>query len=199
LIEDGLIDQNEGMENVTTILEAIERGDLKAANRLIPLVYEELRRVAACKLAQEKPGQTLSPTALVHEAYVRMFGSAEAGHWRSRGQFFAAAAESMRRILVDNARRKKSLKRGGNRARHGIDVEQLADTPAPDSLVELDEALSRLEAREPEVVQLVKLRYFAGLTNLEAAQVLGISPRTGDAWWAYARGWLLQQLEPKDD
>jgi RNA polymerase sigma factor (TIGR02999 family) len=183
------------MSEVTQILSAIERGDPHAANQLLPLVYDELRLLAAQKLAHETPGQTLQPTALVHEAYLRLVGEAEGPHWDSHGHFFAAAAESMRRILVENARRKQAAKRGGNRARADLDLNQVAVPAVREDLLALDEALDRLAAADPEAARLVQLRYFAGLTLAESAQVLGVSPRTADRLWAYARAWLLQSLE----
>lgn len=186
------------MHAVTRILSAIDQGDPHAAEQLLPLVYEELRKLAAQKLAQEKPGQTLQATALVHEAYVRLVDGNEARNWNSRGHFFGAAAEAMRRILVDNARRKQSEKRGGERQR--MDLDQLAVT-APehdDDLLDLDEALGRLAAVDPQVAELVKLRYFAGLTIPQAAEALGVAPRTADSLWAYARAWLLRSLGGSD-
>ena len=183
------------MSEVTQILSAIERGDPHAANQLLPLVYDELRQLAAQKLAHETPGQTLQPTALVHEAYLRLVGEGAGPHWDSHGHFFAAAAEAMRRILVENARRKQAVKRGGNRARADLDMNQVAVPEVREDLLALDEALDRLAAADPEAARLVQLRYFAGLTLAEAAQVLGVSPRTTDRLWAYARAWLLQSLE----
>jgi RNA polymerase sigma factor (TIGR02999 family) len=183
------------MSDVTRILSAIEQGDPHAAEQLLPLVYDELRRLAAQKLAQEKPGQTLQATALVHEAYLRLVDVEKAQHWNSRGHFFAAAAEAMRRILVENARRKGRLKRGGGRACEELDDLELAAPQAPDDLLALDEALSQLAATDPKAAELVKLRYFAGLTVKQAAEVLGVSPRTADFLWAYARAWLLQKIE----
>jgi RNA polymerase sigma factor (TIGR02999 family) len=185
------------MTEVTRILSAIEQGDPQAAEQLLPLVYDELRRLAAHKLAQEKPGQTLQATALVHEAYLRLVGSDQGKAWDNRGHFFAAAAEAMRRILVENARRKRSGKHGGAHARLELDPAVL---PAPtgragDDLLALNEALDKLEAAEPQVAQLVKLRYFAGLTIPQAAAHLNISPRSADAWWAYARAWFQAALQ----
>src|SRR5262249_35123711 len=170
------------------ILSAIEHGDPHAAEQLLPLVYDELRKLSAAKLAQEKPGQTLDATALVHEAYLRMVGAAEAQVYRDRRHFFAAAATAMRRILIDSARRKLTEKRGGDRAR-----EALSDLAAPvpdDDLLALHAALDRLAAEDPSKARLVELRYFAGLTNDQAADVLDISPSTADRYWAYARAWL---------
>ena len=188
------------MSEVTRILCAIEQGDPHAAERLLPLVYEELRKLAAHKLAQEKPGQTLQATALVHEAYLRLVESplrqqGEQPRWHSRGHFFAAAAEAMRRILVDNARRKKSLKRGGCRERHELDADNLAAPQTPDDLLALDEALSQLAAEDPKAAVLVTLRYFAGLTLKQAAEAVGVSPRSADFLWAFARAWLLRKIE----
>jgi RNA polymerase sigma factor (TIGR02999 family) len=183
------------MNNVTQILSAIEQGDPEAADQLLPLVYDELRKLAAQRLAHEKPGMTLEATALVHEAYLRLVGasSASAG-FDNRGHFFAAAAEAMRRILVENARRKRSGKHGGGRARRELDPSAIAAPESADELLDLDEALSRLETSEPQVAELVKLRYFAGLTIPQAAAHLGISPRTADAWWAYAKAWFQNAL-----
>jgi RNA polymerase sigma factor (TIGR02999 family) len=183
------------MSDVTRILSAIEQGDPHAAGQLLPLVYDELRKLAVLKLAREKPGQTLDATALVHEAYLRLVGKRSDERWDSRGHFFTAAAEAMRRILVENARRKSSRKRGGGRARQELDPSQLAAPEASDDLLALDEALTQLAAFEPHVAELVKLRYFTGLTIKEAAAVLGISSRTADSYWAYAKAWLLARLQ----
>lgn len=182
------------MTEVTRILSSIEQGDPHASERLLPLVYDELRRLASEKLAHERPGQTLQATALVHEAYLRLVNAEKVSHWDSRGHFFAAAAEAMRRILVENARRHRAAKRGGGRHRADLDPDQLAAPVESEDLLALDEALERLRAAEPQVAELVQLRYFAGLTIPQAAQVLGIAPRTADAWWAYARAWLLGEL-----
>ena len=180
------------MTEVTRILSDIERGDPKAAEQLLPLVYDELRALAAQKLAREKPGQTLQPTALVHEAYLRLVGGGDY-RWDSRGHFFAAAAEAMRRILVENARRKGRLKRGGDLVRLPEEQDVMApERPGP--LLALDEALDRLAATSPQAAQLVKLRFFAGCTNAEAASLLGISPRKADQVWAYARAWLREEI-----
>jgi RNA polymerase sigma factor (TIGR02999 family) len=182
------------MNEVTRILSAVDQGDPQAAGRLLPLVYDELRKLAAQKLAQEKPGQTLQATALVHEAYLRLVGNDQAEHWNSRGHFFAAAAEAMRRILVESARRKMADKRGGGLQRVPIAT---IDAPAPersDDILALDEALAVLEQTDRSAAQLVKLRYFAGMTGREAADALGLAPRTADALWAYARAWLLGRL-----
>jgi RNA polymerase sigma factor (TIGR02999 family) len=182
------------MSEVSRILEAIEQGNPHAAGQLLPLVYDELRRLAARKLSHEAPGQTLTATALVHEAYLRLVGKGEEQHWDSRGHFFSAAAEAMRRVLVENARRKHSLKHGGGLARQELDEAQVAAPEAPEDLLALDEALDKLAARAPVKAELVKLRYFAGLTSAQAAQALGISPATADRYWAYARAWLHQEI-----
>src|SRR5207249_1355661 len=171
---------------ITRILSDLAHGDAHAAEQLLPLVYEELRRLAAHKLAQEKPGQTLQPTALVHEAYLRLVGAEKAGHWDSLGHFFAAAAEAMRRILIDNARRKQADKHGGGWQRHELLETELAIDSTGAELFAVDEALSRLAAREPVVARLVQLRFFAGLTLEEAGGCLGVSPRTAYRHWAYA-------------
>ncbi len=183
------------MSEVTRILSAIELGDPHAAAQLLPLVYEELRQLAAQKLAQEKPGQTLQATALVHEAYVRLVGAGDDQHWANRRHFFAAAAEAMRRILVENARRKRSHKHGGDRVRHDVDDVQLAAPELQEDLLALDEALSQLAAADRAAADVVQLRYFAGLTLPEAAEALGISPRTAGRLWAYGRAWLRRQIE----
>src|SRR5262245_46523918 len=183
------------MSKVTRMLSAVEQGDPSVAEQLLPLVYGELRKLAAQNLAREKPGQTLQATALVHEAYLRLVGDGEEPHWDSRGHFFAAAAEAMRRILVENARRKGSQKRGGDRRRADLDGNEIAAPELREDLLALDEALNQLAAADPEAARLVQLRYFAGLTLIEAAQVLGVSARTVDRLWAYARAWLHQALE----
>jgi RNA polymerase sigma factor (TIGR02999 family) len=186
------------MPDLTAVLQAIDAGDPQAAEQLLPLVYEQLRRLAAWKLSQEKPGQTLDATSLVHEAYLRLVGTKPEQPWASRGHFFAAAAEAMRRILVENARRKQSQKRGGGMARHDIaDVAVATPQPHPDVLA-LDEALSRLAAQDKVKADLVQLRYFAGLTLDQAAGVLGISPATADRYWAYAKAWLYHELTRGD-
>jgi RNA polymerase sigma factor (TIGR02999 family) len=181
------------MSNVTRILSQIDAGDPKAAEQLLPLVYEELRKLAAAKLAQEKPGQTLQATALVHEAYLRVLGPSQLG-WDGRGHFFAAAAESMRRILVEQARRKLALRRGGDRQRQDLDAVQLAAPAPPAELLALDEALTALSSKDAVKAELVKLRYFAGLTMEEAAAALGISPATAHRYWNYARAWLHRRI-----
>jgi RNA polymerase sigma factor (TIGR02999 family) len=182
------------MSDVPRILAAIEQGEPHAAAQLLPLVYEELRQLAAQKLAQEKPGQTLQATALVHEAYLRLIDVPTEQQWNSRGHFFAAAAEAMRRILVDTARRKKAGKRGGCACRVDIDPAELASRDHDDKMIALDEALGRLEQEDPVKAQVVKLRYFAGLPIREAAEVLGISTATADRYWAYARAWLQREM-----
>lgn len=182
--------------NVTQVLEALERGEPVAGERLLPLVYDELRRLASRKMAQESPGHTLQPTALVHEAYMRLVQNGDNRSWENRGHFYAAAAEAMRRILIEGARRKGSHKRGGSGARVDLADDFAVDSgAAPDSLLELDEALQRLEAADSEGYQLVMLRYFGGLTVDEAAAALGVSPRTAKRNWAYARAWLRRELE----
>jgi RNA polymerase sigma factor (TIGR02999 family) len=182
------------MSEVTRILSDIEAGDPQAAAVLLPLVYEELRKLAAQKLAQEKPGQTLEATALVHEAYVRLVGTGQPQDWNSRGHFFAAAAEAMRRILVESARRKLRLRHGGALQRQNLDALDLPSPQTPDELVAVSEALDRLAQTNARAAELVKLRYFAGLTNEEAAAALGVSPRKATQVWAYARAWLLENL-----
>jgi RNA polymerase sigma factor (TIGR02999 family) len=182
------------MTQVTGILAAIEAGDPQAAEQLLPLVYDELRKLAAHKLAQEKAGQTLEATALVHEAYIRLVDLEKAQHWNSRGHFFAAAAEAMRRILVENARRKLADKRGGGMLRSQIELDALAGQPEDEKLVQLDEALAKLAAQDPQKAELVKLRFFAGLTTQQAAEVLGISTATANRYWAYARAWLQRDM-----
>ncbi len=181
------------MSDVTRILKAIEEGDANATDRLLPLVYEELRLLAAQRLAQERPGQTLQPTALVHEAYLRLVMGA-APDWSSRGHFFAAAAEAMRRILVERARRKQRIKRGGAHQRVDIEEDALAEEQPPEILLALDEALDRFAREDPAKAELVKLRYFAGLTIPEAAKALNISKATADRYWSYARAWLFHEI-----
>jgi RNA polymerase sigma factor (TIGR02999 family) len=182
------------MSEVTRILAAIEQGDPHAAERLLPLVYDELRQLAAQKLAQEKPGQTLQATALVHEAYIRLVDVEKAQHWNSRGHFFAAAAEAMRRILVEQARRKHALRRGGQQHRQDLDHVEPAAPQLSDDLLALDEALEKLAARDRVKAELVKLRYFGGLTMEQTAQALGISLATAHRYWNYARAWLHQEI-----
>ena len=188
------------MSDVTRILSAIEHGDPRAAEQLLPLVYDELRRLAAQKMAQEKPGHTLQATALVHEAYLRLVASPgrESGEperaWNSRGHFFAAAAEAMRRILVENARRKQADKHGGGRLRVELDENLPGPANRDDDLVALDEALCRLENHDADAARLVKPRYFAGLSHQDAADALGISRGAADRLWALSRAWLFRQL-----
>jgi RNA polymerase sigma factor (TIGR02999 family) len=181
------------MSEVTRILSAAEQGDPHAAEHLLPLVYDELRKLAAQRLGQENPGQTLQATALVHEAYLRLVGSETPTGWNSRGHFFAAAAEAMRRILVDNARRKRSKKRSGDRIQLDLNL-AAADAERIDDVLDIDAALVALSAADPQAAELVKLRYFAGFTIPQAADALGISPRSADFLWAYARAWLLRSL-----
>jgi RNA polymerase sigma factor (TIGR02999 family) len=182
------------MSDVTRILTQIEQGDTAAAEKLLPLVYDELRKLAAAKLAHEKPGQTLQATALVHEAYVRLVDVEKARHWDSRGHFFAAAAEAMRRIVVERARSKSTRKRSSQRLRLELDDLPLAANERSDELLALDEALSLLEQNDAQAAALVKLRFFAGMTHQEAAAALGISRRTADRLWALAKAWLYQQV-----
>jgi RNA polymerase sigma factor (TIGR02999 family) len=182
------------MSDVSRVLSAIEGGDPRAAEQLLPLLYDELRRLAAHRMARESPGQTLTATALVHEAYLRLLGAEQGQQWNSRGHFFAAAAEAMRRILVDRARHKRSLKAGGDRHRVEMaDIEPAVPEPNVD-LLALNEALDNLEKRDRRMAELIKLRFFAGLTIAQAAQVLGISTSTADNDWAYARCWLRLEL-----
>src|SRR3990172_6246663 len=184
------------MSDVTRILSQIERGDPSAVEQLLPLVYDELRKLAAAKLAHEKPGQTLQATALVHEAYLRLVGSPlqdSTPRWNSRGHFFAAAGEAMRRILIVNARRRCAEKRGGGRERIKLDPALLPAADRDERLLALDEALTRLEQQHPDKARLVKLRFFAGLTIAEAAAAMGISDTTADRYWAYARAWIQRE------
>jgi RNA polymerase sigma factor (TIGR02999 family) len=176
------------------VLTAVGRGDLRAAEQILPLVYAELRQLAAQRLAREAPGQTLQPTALVHEAYVRLVGGGQPQDWGGRAHFFAAAAEAMRRILIDLARRKQSRKRGGGLARRDLDGIDPAAPEEPDELLALDEALTRLAAIDPRAAELVRLRFYAGLPLPEVAGLLGVSPRTAARTWAYARAWLHQAV-----
>jgi RNA polymerase sigma factor (TIGR02999 family) len=182
------------MTDVTRILDQLQQGDPHAAEQLLPLVYDELRRLAASKLAQEKPGQTLDATALVHEAYVRLVGPNHVAQWNGRGHYFAAAAEAMRRILVENARRKARRKHGGRRQRQEMPSDLVADPPPDDDLLAIDAALAKLSQRDPLKARLVGLRFFAGLTGEEAALALGVSPSTADRHWVYARAWLRREL-----
>jgi RNA polymerase sigma factor (TIGR02999 family) len=186
------------MSEVTRILKAIEQGDPHGAGQLLPLVYEELRRLAAARLASEKPGQTLQPTALVHEAYLRLVGAGDDPFWENRRHFFAAAAEAMRRILVENVRRKRRLKRGGGMQR--VDLQQVEAPTAdrPDDLQAIGEALDLLAKEDPKKAELVKLRFFAGLSVEDAARCLGVSRATADRYWAYARAWLYDRTRSED-
>ena len=186
------------MSDVTQILSAIDRGDPHAAGQLLPLVYDELRKLAAARLVHEAPGQSLQATALVHEAYLRLVGGAPDAHWNGRGHFFAAAAEAMRRILIERARQWHSQRRGGGRKRLPLErAEVAAPQPSPD-LLALNEALERFEKLDRLKADLVKLRYFAGLTIPQAAEALGISPTTADRYWAYARAWLHAEVKKGD-
>jgi RNA polymerase sigma factor (TIGR02999 family) len=182
------------MPDVTQLLEAAAGGDRMAAAELLPLVYDELRKLAAARLADEKPGQTLQPTALVHEVFLRLVGGQSPQDWNGRGHFFAAAAEAMRRILVDQARQRRRLKRGGDRQRLDLDALQLCVPEVADELLALDEALAELARKHPDKAELVKLRYFAGLTVAEAAGALAISTSTADRHWTYARAWLYRRI-----
>jgi RNA polymerase sigma factor (TIGR02999 family) len=185
------------MSDVTRILSAIEEGDPTAADQLLPLVYQELRKLAAAKVSREKPGQTLQPTVLVHEAYVRLVDCDKPQHWNGRGHFFAAAAEAMRRILVENARRKRRQKHGGEMQRVDLEFAAAIEQPVGD-LVALDEALARFEQLFPEKATLVKLRYFAGLTIPEACATMGVSTATAERYWRFSRAWLHSQLKEAD-
>jgi RNA polymerase sigma factor (TIGR02999 family) len=187
------------VSEVTRILSALDDGDSRAAEQLLPLVYDELRKLAAARLGQEKPGQTLEATALVHEAYLRLVGSERGQHWKSRGHFFAAAAEAMRRILLNSARDKHRLKRGGSRRRIDLDRVELALETDDEDLIALDEALEKLGREDHLAAQLVKLRFFAGLTLKQAGQSLGLSERTAERQWAYARAWLFHELRRDED
>lgn len=183
------------MSQVTRILSDIEQGNQLASAQLLPLIYQELRQLAAAQLAQEKPGHTLQATALVHEAYLRLVDVKQAQNWNSRGHFFIAAAEAMRRILIENARQKKSLKRGGHLHQIDLDNKQLFSSQQNLDLLDLNEALDELTARHPRQAEVVKLRYFAGLTIAETASALGIAESTADADWAYAKSWLYVRLQ----
>ncbi len=182
------------MTDVTQILTQIEQGDPKAAEQLLPLVYEELRKLAAARLAHEKPGQTVQATALVHEAYLRLVDAESAERWNSRGHFFAAAAEAMRRILVERARQKRRLRHGGGLKRFDVGQIEIAEKPLSHDLLDLDEAIEKLSEEESMTAEVVKLRYFAGLTMQQVAEYLGISLRTANRHWAYAKAWLYQTL-----
>jgi RNA polymerase sigma factor (TIGR02999 family) len=182
------------MNEVTRILSAVEQGDPLAAEQLLPLVYAELRELAARRLARERPGQTLQATALVHEAYLRLVGGDRPRDWNGRGHFYAAAAEAMRRILIETARRKNSRKRGGGQVRRDIDAIDVVAPETPDEVLALDEALTRLAGTDPQAAELVRLRFFTGLPLPEVAQLLGVAPRTADRLWAYARAWLHREV-----
>lgn len=186
------------MHNVTQILKQVEKGDSSAAEALLPLVYNDLRRLAARELSRERSGNTLQPTALVHEAYVRLVDQSSEPQWSHRGHFYTAAAEAMRRILVESARRKLTLKRGGDRERVELDADQLPVSQRRPEILALDEALSTLAADRPDLARLVSLRYFAGLTTEQAAKALGVSLRTAERNWTYARAWLLETLQDVD-
>ena len=186
------------MSDVTRILNAIEQGDAKAADKLLPVVYQELRRLAAQKLSHEPSGQTLQATALVHEAYIRLVGS-EAQGWSSRTHFFSAAAEAMRRILIENARRKRSLKHGGRFQRVDLDDVNVTVEDPSTSLIAMDEALTKLAQKDHGLAELVKLRYFAGLTLEQVAKIQGVSSRTARSYWAYARAWLHREITKADE
>jgi RNA polymerase sigma factor (TIGR02999 family) len=183
------------MSDVTRILSAIERGDPQASEQLLPLVYEELRRLAAQKMVQENPGQTLQPTALVHEAYLRLVGGQESQHWDSRGHFFAAAAEAMRRILIDNARRKQCESHGGKLERLMLQDADVAVPADDEQILLLDDALTKLASIRPQAAKLVNLRFFAGLTFDEAAPLMGVSSRTARRLWVFTRAWLRREME----
>jgi RNA polymerase sigma factor (TIGR02999 family) len=183
------------LSELTEIMRALGSGDPLAADKLLPLVYDELRKLAAARLAREPAGQTLQATALVHEAYLRLVGTGEPPGWDSRGHFFAAAAKAMRRILVEAARRKKRLKRGGDQVRQDLEDVEIAIPDLHEDLLALDEALDQLAAADRQAAELVQLRYFAGMTLPEAARVMGVSPRTADRLWAYSRAWLHRALQ----
>ncbi len=186
-----------GVNQVTLLLNAIDQGDPHAAGKLLPLIYDELRRLAAQRLALEKPGQTLQATALVHEAYLRLVGR-EAPHWNNRGHFFAAAAEAMRRILVEQARRKRRVKRGGGAHQQELDEDLLVADDRVDELLDVHDALDQLERHEPQAAALVKLRFFAGFEHQEAAEILGLGRRAADRLWLLARTWLYRALRDKE-
>src|SRR5256885_3720522 len=182
------------MTDITRIFYSVESGDAKAADQLLPLVYDELRKLAAHKMVNEAPGHTLQPTALVHEAWLRLVGSKEQT-WQNRAHFFGAAAEAMRRILIENARRKRAVRHGGNQQRVAVDEVEIAADAKDEELLAMDDALERFTALDPQKAELVKLRYFVGLTTDEAAEILGISVPTAKRWWTYARAWLFSQLD----
>lgn len=187
------------MSDVTQILSAIEHGDPQAAAKLLPLVYEELRKLAAQRMAREKPGHTIEATALVHEAYLRLLGGGAEQPWNSRAHFFGAAAEAMRRILVESARQKHALRRGGDRQKLNIDLIEPAAPRISDDILALDEALEKLAQKDPMKAELIKLRYFAGLTMQQSAEALAISPATAHRYWNYARAWLHQEIVGKEE
>jgi RNA polymerase sigma factor (TIGR02999 family) len=187
------------MSDVTRILSQMESGDPSAAEELLPLVYDSLRRLAAEKMAQENPGQTLEATALVHEAYIRLVDRGQVQHWNSRRHFFAAAAEAMRRILVERARHKRQQKRGGDFRRVELDAAQVSYSSQPEDLLDLDDALEHLAAKDPQAAQFVKLRYFAGLSVEEAAEMVGLSRSSACEHWAYARAWLYRRLRAAEN
>ena len=182
------------MTDVTRILHSVESGDAKAADQLLPLVYDELRKLAAHKMVNESPGQTLQPTALVHEAWLRLVGS-EQRTWQNRAHFFGAAAEAMRRILIDRARRKRAMRHGGGQKRVDVDDVEIASATPDDQLLSVNEALDKLAAQDKQKAELVKLRYFIGMTIEEAAQILGVSEPTAKRYWAYARAWLYHEIQ----
>jgi RNA polymerase sigma factor (TIGR02999 family) len=186
------------MSDVTQTLSAIEQGDPSAAEQLLPLVYDELRKLAAATLAHEKPGQTLDATALVHEAYLRLVGQADEARWDNRGHFFAAAATAMRRILIERARHKQRIIHGGGRKREELHADLVAAPEPEHDLLTLDAALAKLTERDPVKARLVELRYFAGLTGDQAAKVLGLSPKTADRYWVFARAWIRREMEAGD-
>ncbi len=195
LVAGGILWWIKAMNDVTRILSAIEQGDTGAASQLLPLIYDELRKLAAQKLAREQPGQTLQATALVHEAYLRLVGEGEAPCWDRRGHFFAAAATAMHRILIERARQKRRQVHGGGRQRRELHPDIVASPEPDEDLLALDAALAKLAERDPVKARLVELRYFAGLTGEEAAKVLSISDRTADRYWVYARAWLRREME----
>lgn len=182
------------MQSVTQILHSIQSGGPHTTDELFPLVYDQLRKLASSQMSRESRGQTLDATALVHEAFLRLVDSEIQTQWESRNHFFVAAAESMRRILVEKARQKKTLKRGGNLVRQVVDASQLADTQPSEEILALDKALEKLEVREPVKAELVKLRYFCGFSNVEACELLRISERSGERYWTYAKAWLYREI-----
>ena len=187
------------MSDVTRILSQIESGDSSAAEQLLPLVYDELRKLAAVRLAQEKPGQTLQATALVHDAYIRLVDVEKAQHWNSRGHFFSAAAEAMRRVLVEKARKKHALIRGGDRKKLDLNLVEPTGPRVSEDVIALNDALEKLEKKDQVKAELIKLRYFAGLTVEQSAEIVGISPATAHRYWNYARAWLHQEITGKEE